>query len=63
MPTAILEAEAGQETGSDPFALDLTVLESAIPITTLLCSTGDGCGSSCCSSACTTAAADPFALG
>jgi FxLD family lantipeptide len=54
----------GPPAGSDDedFELDLRLIHSAIPITKLMCSTNDGCGSSCCSSACTTNAADPFSF-
>ncbi|GAB3162148.1 hypothetical protein GCM10027059_14170 [Myceligenerans halotolerans] len=44
----------------DDFELDLRVIESTIPLVTMLCDTGDGCGSTCEKSACTTNAAQPF---
>jgi FxLD family lantipeptide len=54
---------ADPATGFDEgFELDFRLVQSAIPITKLMCDTSDGCGSSCCSSACATSAADPFSF-
>ena len=66
-PTATLPGRAADldnpSAGLDAdFELDFRLVQSAIPITKLMCNTNDGCGSSCCSSACTTNAADPFSF-
>ncbi|MFJ4570623.1 FxLD family lanthipeptide [Streptomyces sp. NPDC088846] len=44
---------------ADEFALDVKVVVAAHPNGKLMCSTGDGCGSSCSGSACTSFTDDP----
>ncbi|GAB2962485.1 FxLD family lanthipeptide [Nonomuraea fastidiosa] len=55
----IATATAPTPVVEDPWDLDMRVVEASIPIPKMLCSTGDGCGSSCSTSACTTNVADP----
>ncbi|GAA3516968.1 FxLD family lantipeptide [Streptosporangium album] len=43
----------------DEFALDMRVVETTTPLATMMCSTGDGCGSTCSGSACSTSTNDP----
>ncbi|WP_405388079.1 FxLD family lanthipeptide [Streptomyces sp. NBC_01102] len=52
-------AERPTADGPDEFALDVKVVVAAHPNGKLMCSTGDGCGSSCSGSACTSYTDDP----
>ncbi|ROT33510.1 FxLD family lantipeptide [Micromonospora sp. HM5-17] len=38
---------------------DMRVIEVTTPLTTMACSTNDGCGNTCSGSACTTSSNDP----
>ncbi|MFW6724767.1 FxLD family lanthipeptide [Streptomyces sp. MAR4 CNY-716] len=62
-PTAIMTAPTGPSAAEDDdFApLDIQVLVATHPIGKLMCSTGDGCGSTCAgnSSACSSYIEDP----
>jgi FxLD family lantipeptide len=45
--------------GDDEFFLDLRVIESAAPLSVVMCATDDECGSTCAPSACATESNDP----
>lgn len=46
--------------GDDEFRLDLRVIESAAPLSVMMCATDDECGTTCAPSACATESNDPF---
>ncbi|MFI8811362.1 MULTISPECIES: FxLD family lanthipeptide [unclassified Streptomyces] len=52
-------AERPSTEGADEFTLDVKVVVAAHPNGKLMCSTGDGCGSTCSGSACTSYTDDP----
>ncbi|MEV5704854.1 FxLD family lanthipeptide [Actinoallomurus sp. NPDC052274] len=43
----------------EEFMLDMRVVEQLTPIASMMCGTGDGCGSTCSTSACATGSNDP----
>lgn len=49
LSTAALQPQAGTTAESDPFDLDISVLESGDAAATLINLTDDGCGSTCAS--------------
>ena len=48
-----------ENTGSEEFQLDVTVVTAGVPVAALMLSTSDGCGSTCSGTACTSFTSDP----
>ncbi|MEV6527455.1 FxLD family lanthipeptide [Longispora sp. NPDC051575] len=58
-PTALLDRPEVDALTDEDFVLDMRVIERATPLAEMMCTTGDGCGSTCAKSACVTGSYDP----
>jgi FxLD family lantipeptide len=60
LSAAVLDLAPPVSAEEAEFTLDLRVIESDTPLTVVMCSTDDNCGSTCEPSACATSSNDPF---
>ncbi|WP_433259685.1 FxLD family lanthipeptide (plasmid) [Streptosporangium sp. CA-135522] len=58
-PTMTFDTAAVGVVDDEEFVLDMCVVEATTPLVTMMCDTGDGCGSTCNGSACSTGSNDP----